>query len=90
MQPSLIYTSFDGADHANAICTRLYHPPDPLSTRSASTDIQTVSRPLTIATTYKADKFDNCTMTRSAADLGINFVRTQDGLLLLRLTEMEA
>jgi hypothetical protein len=47
-------------------------------------DIQTVTvGPWTIATTYKADKFDNCTMTRSAADLGINFVRTQDGLLLL-------
>jgi len=36
----------------------------------------------TIATTYKADKFENCTMTRSADDLGITFVRDQDGLLL--------
>jgi hypothetical protein len=39
--------------------------------------------PWTIATTYKADKFENCTMSRSAGDLGITFVRTQDGLLLL-------
>ena len=35
-----------------------------------------------IATTYKADKFDNCTMSSSAEDLGISFVRNQDGLLL--------
>jgi hypothetical protein len=45
---------------------------------------QTVSiGPWAIATTYKADKFENCTMTRSAWDLGITFVRAQDGLLLL-------
>ena len=35
--------------------------------------------PWTIATTYKADKFDNCTMSRSAAELGISFVWTKDG-----------
>jgi len=39
--------------------------------------------PWNITTTYKADKFDNCAMTRSVAGLGINFVRTPDGLLLL-------
>jgi hypothetical protein len=39
--------------------------------------------PWTIATTYKADKFDNCTMSRSAAELGISFVWTKDGQLLL-------
>jgi hypothetical protein len=39
--------------------------------------------PWSIATTYKAEKFDNCTMSRTVADLGIGFVRTQDGLLLL-------
>jgi hypothetical protein len=38
--------------------------------------------PWTIATTYKGDKFDSCTMTRSASGLGIAFVRNQDGLLL--------
>ena len=36
-----------------------------------------------IATTYKADKFDNCTMSRTIADLGVSFVRTEDGLLLV-------
>jgi hypothetical protein len=47
-------------------------------------DIQTITiGPWAITTTYKADKFDNCTMTRSTADLGTSFVRTQDGLLLL-------
>ena len=36
----------------------------------------------TIATTYKADKFENCTMMRTATGLGIAFVRNADGLLL--------
>jgi hypothetical protein len=31
----------------------------------------------TIATSYKADKFDNCTMSSSAEDLGVSFVRNQ-------------
>jgi len=38
--------------------------------------------PWTIATTYKADKFDSCTMTRSAGELGVSFARVQDGLVL--------
>ena len=47
-------------------------------------DNQTVKVGLwTIATSYKADKFDNCTMSSSAEDLGVSFVRNQDGLLLL-------
>jgi hypothetical protein len=47
-------------------------------------DNQTVEVGLwTIATSYKADKFDNCTMSSSAEDLGVSFVRNQDGLLLL-------
>jgi hypothetical protein len=33
-------------------------------------------------TTFKADKFENCTMSRSASGLGITFIRTEDGLLL--------
>ena len=37
----------------------------------------------TIATSYKGDKFDSCSMDRSAAELGITFVRAQEGLLLL-------
>jgi hypothetical protein len=36
-----------------------------------------------IATTYKAEKFDNCTMTRTVADRGASFVPTEDGLLLI-------
>jgi hypothetical protein len=39
--------------------------------------------PWEITTTYKADKFDNCLMTRTAAELGISFVRNKDGVLLL-------
>jgi hypothetical protein len=39
--------------------------------------------PWTIATTYKGDKFDNCTMTSSAEGIGISFVRNADGLLLI-------
>jgi hypothetical protein len=37
----------------------------------------------TIATSFKADKFDSCTMNRSVSDLDITFLRTHDGLLLL-------
>jgi hypothetical protein len=45
---------------------------------------QTVSvGPWTIATSSKADKFDSCTMSRSANDLDVTFVRARDGLLLL-------
>ena len=39
--------------------------------------------PWTIAASYKGDKFDNCSMNRSAPELDITFVRSQDGLLLL-------
>jgi hypothetical protein len=46
-------------------------------------DTQTLAvGPWTIATTYKADKFESCTMTRSSDGLGIMFVRDQEGLLL--------
>jgi hypothetical protein len=47
-------------------------------------DNQTVTvGPWAIATTYKADRLESCTMSRSAGELGITFVRTQDGLLAL-------
>jgi hypothetical protein len=36
----------------------------------------------TIATSFKAEKFDGCTMSRSANDLDITFARSNDGLLL--------
>jgi len=39
--------------------------------------------PWAIVTTYKANKFEGCTMSRSEGELGITFVRTQDGLLVI-------
>jgi hypothetical protein len=39
--------------------------------------------PWEIKTTYRADKFDGCAMTRTADELGITFARTPEGLLLL-------
>jgi hypothetical protein len=39
--------------------------------------------PWTIATVYKADKFDSCTMGRSADGMEIGFALTRDGLLLM-------
>ena len=46
-------------------------------------DNQTVTvGPWTIATTFKGDRFDSCTMDRSSGELGINFVRKQDGMML--------
>jgi hypothetical protein len=39
--------------------------------------------PWTIATASKADKFDSCTMSRSANDLDVTFVRGHDGLTLV-------
>jgi hypothetical protein len=48
-----------------------------------SLDTQTVVvGPWTIATTYKGDKFENCTMARTATGLEFVFIRDQDGLLL--------
>ena len=38
--------------------------------------------PWTIGTSYKADKFDSCSMSRSTEGMDITFLRTQDGLLL--------
>ena len=38
--------------------------------------------PWSIATNYKADRFEYCTMTRSTPGLGVVFVRNRDGLLL--------
>ena len=47
-------------------------------------DNQTVTvGPWAIATNYRTDKLESCTMSCSAAELGITFVRAQDGLVLL-------
>lgn len=35
-----------------------------------------------IATTYEADRFENCTMTRSVDDLNVTFLRNREGLVL--------
>jgi hypothetical protein len=49
-----------------------------------SRDNQTVTvGPWAIATNFKATKFESCTMSRSERELGITFVRAQDGLLLV-------
>ena len=54
------------------------------SAQSQSRDTQTVTvGPWAIATTFKANKFESCTMSRSERELGITFVRTQDGLLVI-------
>jgi hypothetical protein len=50
--------------------------------QSQSNQTTTVG-PWEIATSYKADKFDGCVMSRTADGLGISFSRTTDGLLLL-------
>ena len=39
--------------------------------------------PWTIVTSFKAERFDSCTMSRSADNLNITFVRSHEGLLLL-------
>jgi len=46
-------------------------------------DYQTVTiGPWAIATNYKTDRFESCTMSRSAGELGITFERAQDGLVV--------
>ena len=39
--------------------------------------------PWAVAPTYKANKLESCTMSRSDGELGITFVRAQDGLLVI-------
>jgi hypothetical protein len=39
--------------------------------------------PWAIAPTYKANKLESCSMSRSGGELGITFVRAQDGLLVI-------
>jgi len=52
--------------------------------QSQSRDNQTVTvGPWAIATIFKANKFESCTMSRSGGELGITFVRSEDGLLVI-------
>ena len=45
---------------------------------------QTVTAgPWTIVPTYKTNKLQSCTMSRSDGELGATFVRTQDGLSVI-------
>jgi len=47
-------------------------------------DDQTVTvGPWAIATNYRANKFESCTMSRSEGELGITFARIHDGLFLI-------
>lgn len=39
--------------------------------------------PWTIAASYNRDKFEDCSMARSTTQLGITFLRSEDGLLLV-------
>jgi hypothetical protein len=55
----------------------------PVASVIAREQDQTISvGPWTIATSFKAEKFDRCTMSRSANDLDVTFARSHDGLLL--------
>jgi hypothetical protein len=65
------------ASFAILLTTSALAQPLPLSSQSVTVG------PWVIATTYKADKFDSCTMSRSIGTLGIAFARTEDGLLLI-------
>lgn len=48
-----------------------------------TSDSQTVTvGDWTIATTYEADRFENCTMARSVDDLNVTFLRNREGLHL--------
>ena len=58
------------------------YPTSSSNAQSQSSQTATVG-PWEIATSYKADKFDGCVMSRSAGGLGISFARTKDGLLLI-------
>jgi hypothetical protein len=50
--------------------------------QSQSSQTTTVG-PWEIATSYKADKFEGCVMSRTTGGLGISFSRAKDGLLLI-------
>jgi hypothetical protein len=54
-----------------------------VSSTSAQQSQVVVVGPWAIATTYKADRFDGCTMSRSTNELGATFAHTKDGLTLL-------
>jgi hypothetical protein len=82
--PSIIAALSEGVDDANDRLTRLSEHLEFVGARStAAGKSGSDRRPLEHCNDYKGDKFDYCTMTRSASGLGVTFVRNQDGLLLL-------
>jgi hypothetical protein len=57
--------------------------PRPRAVYAEERQEQTVTvGPWIIGTSFKADKFDSCSMSRSAEGVDITFLRTSDGLLL--------
>ena len=84
--------------HGVRICQWDVREPPPPATKIASAHAATMSGlaqpqsrdnqtvtvgPWAIAMTFKANKFENCTMSRSEGELGMSFVRTQEGLLVV-------
>jgi hypothetical protein len=58
--------------------------PQPRAVYAEERQEQTVTvGPWTIGTSFKADKFDSCTMSRSAEGVDITFLRTSDGCCCL-------
>src|SRR5262249_43322358 len=59
-------------------------PPHRCSLRPGLSENQTViAGPWAIVPTYKANKLQSCTMSRSDGELGATFVRAQDGLSVI-------
>jgi hypothetical protein len=85
--------------HGLRICQWDVREPPPPATRVASAHVKLATSGLAqqqsrdnqtvtvgawaIATTFKANKFESCTMSRSEGALGITFVRTQEGLRVI-------
>ena len=85
--------------HGVRICQWDVREPPPPATKVASAHVKVVTSGLAqqqsrdnqtvtvgawaIATTFKANKFESCAMSRSEGALGITFVRTQEGLRVI-------
>jgi hypothetical protein len=59
------------------------HGSPPISLATYAEEQTVTVGPWTIAVSYKGDKFESCSMNRSTTELGITFLRAQDGLLLV-------
>ena len=84
--------------HGLRICQWDVREPPPPAAKIASTHVKLAATsglaqsrdnqpvtvgPWAIATTFKTNKFESCTMSRSGGELGITFVRTQGGLQVI-------